>query len=79
MDFGTGNQRETRPRQQGSPDLCLGRLGALLELVCKAALSAVLPVRVPSHEDTSTARLVGAFTSETLDLSVAIDLVEFQD
>lgn len=43
------------------------------------ALATVLTVLVPSHEDTSTAGVVGALTTETSDLARFVNLVELQD
>ena len=53
--------------------------GTLLEFVGSAALAAVLTIRVPRHEDTSTASLGWAFTSQTLDLAIGIDLVVLEN
>lgn len=44
----------------------------------ETALSAVLAVEVVGHEDTGTARLVGALASQARDLAVAVDLVVLQ-
>jgi len=43
------------------------------------ASSAVLTIRHGSHEDTSTASLVGALSPQSLDLAIAVNLVVFQD
>ena len=51
----------------------------LLEDVGQTALSAVLTVMVPSHEDTSTAGSAGAFTTKTGDLARLVDLVVLED
>lgn len=56
----------------------LSLLGAV-ELVGETALSAVLAVRVPRHEDTGATGRVGALSPESLDLSVRVDLVVLQD
>lgn len=58
--------------------LCLGGLGVCVEGVGESALSAVLAVLVPGHEDASSAGLGGALSSETLDLAVRVDLVVSQ-
>ena len=42
--------------------------------VGEAALPAVLPIEVGGHEDTGTALLAGALTSETGDLTILINL-----
>lgn len=54
-------------------------LATLLEDVSQTAATAVLTVVVHGHEDTSTASLVGALTTETGDLSVVVDLVVLED
>ena len=57
----------------------LSSLALLLEDVGQTAATAVLTVVVPSHEDTSTAGLGGALTTETGDLAVTIDLVKLEN
>jgi hypothetical protein len=52
---------------------------ALLEDVGQTALSAVLTVMMPSHEDTSTALGVGALTTETGDLARLVNLVVLEN
>jgi hypothetical protein len=51
----------------------------LLEDVGQTALSAVLTVVMPSHEDTSTALGVGALTTETGDLARLVNLVVLEN
>ncbi|OZJ05554.1 hypothetical protein BZG36_01690 [Bifiguratus adelaidae] len=51
----------------------------VLEHICQTALAAVLTIMVPSHENTSTASVVGALTSETGDLAGLVNLVVLQD
>jgi hypothetical protein len=43
------------------------------------ALSAGLPVLVPGHEDTGTTGGLGAFSTETLDTALRVDLVVLED
>jgi len=50
----------------------------LVKDVCQMAFAAILSVGHGSHEDTSSAGVGGAFTSETLDLSLSINLVELE-
>jgi hypothetical protein len=59
-------------RVEGRKDLSIL---TLLEDVGQTALSAVLTVMMPSHEDTSTALGVGAFTTKTSDLARLVNLV----
>jgi hypothetical protein len=54
-------------------------LGLLLVDESQGALSAVSAVLMSSHEDSSAAGLSWAFASQTVNLSVLIDLVVFQD
>jgi len=58
---------------------CLGSLAFLLEDVGQSAASAVLTVVMPGHEDTGTAGLGGALTTETGDLAVSVNLVELEN
>lgn len=51
----------------------------LLEDVGQVALTAVLTVLVPSHEDTSTAGRVRALAAKTGDLARFVNLVELKD
>ena len=51
----------------------------LLEDVGQTALSAVLTVVMPSHEDTSTALGVGALTTKTGDLARLVNLVVLEN
>jgi len=57
----------------------LSRLVLLAKDVGQMAAAAVLAVLHGSHEDTSTASIVGALAAETLDLAVAVDLVVLED
>jgi hypothetical protein len=43
------------------------------------AATTVLAVLHGSHEDTGTASLLGALAAETLDLSIAVNLVVLKD
>jgi len=54
-------------------------LSGLVEDVCQVTTSAVLTVVHSSHEDTGTAVGSGALSSQTLDLSVTVDLVVLED
>ena len=51
---------------------------ALLDEISGGALTAVISVEVSGHESASTAELVWAGLSESLDLLVGIDLVVLQ-
>merc|ERR1719258_735830 len=51
------------------------RLFRVVKDVGKVAATAVLTVVHGSHEDTSTAGLVGALPPQTLNLAIAVDLV----
>lgn len=55
------------------------RLLALVKDVGEVALSAVLTVVHGSHEDTGPTLVSWALSSETLDLSIAINLVVLED
>jgi hypothetical protein len=55
------------------------RLGLLLVDESQCALSAVGAVLMGGHEDSSAAGFSWAFASQTVDFSVLIDLVVFQD
>jgi hypothetical protein len=57
----------------------MSNLVGLVELEGKVALSAVLAVLVGGHEDTGTALVRWALTTETGDLAVVIDLVVLED
>ena len=67
----------TRPQ----PSSCLEQrvLLTLGKGVGQTALSARLPVLVPSHEDTRTTSGLGALSSETLDTALRVDLVVLED
>merc|ERR1719419_172900 len=62
---------------------CVFMLGllvfGLVEHVGQAALAAVLPVKVGSHEDAGTTLLGRAFTTQTVDLAVVVRLVVLED
>jgi hypothetical protein len=55
------------------------RLFGIVENVGEVALAAVLAVVHGSHEDTSTALLLRALSPQTLDLSIAVDLVVLEN
>ena len=59
--------------------LSSGRLGALLEHESELALSAVLTVLVPRHEDASTALRRRALPTKALDVAITVDLVVLED
>ncbi len=46
--------------------------------VGEAALATILSVKMGGHEDTSSAVIIGAFTSQTGDLAVLINLKSFE-
>merc|ERR1712053_24196 len=71
--LGAGTEKQRRVSIEGS--LLLG----LVEHIRQAALAAVLPVVVSSHEDSSSALLSRALTSQTVDLAVIINLVVLED
>jgi len=52
---------------------------SVVELVGKVATSTVLTISHGSHEDTSTAISVWALAAETLNLSIAVDLVVLEN
>jgi len=52
-------------------------LGARLEGVSQATFAAVLAILVKGHEDTSATLGRGAFTTESFDFAIRIDLVIF--
>lgn len=54
-------------------------LFVLIKHVGKVALATVLAVVHSSHEDTSTTSLLGTLPPQTLDLSVTVDLVVFEN
>lgn len=60
-----------------NPVLRIGhcRLFRVIEDVGQVALAAVLTVVHGSHEDTSAALWSGAFSPQTLDLAITVDLV----
>ena len=66
------HDRSTHPNETRS--LVLG----FVEDVRQAAFTAILPVKMGCHEDTGIALFAGALTSETGDLAVLVNLVEFE-
>ena len=50
----------------------------LVEDEGEAALAAVLTIKVRGHEDTGTAVVVGALTTQTRDLAVLVNLLTYQ-
>merc|ERR1719386_673348 len=54
-------------------------VASLLDEISQVAFAAVVTVLVHSHEDAWTANLMGAFTPQTGDLVVGINLVELED
>ena len=60
-----------------NPFLRIGQshLFRVIEDVCQVALAAVLTIVHRGHEDTSAALWSGAFSPQTLDLAITVDLV----
>ena len=46
---------------------------------CEAASAAIMTVKMVGHEDTGTALLIFAFSSETGDFAIVVHFVEFQN
>jgi len=51
----------------------------LVEDVGETTFSAVLAIKMARHEGSSTTRLIGAFSSQTSDLAILINLVVLED
>lgn len=56
---------------------CLLLVGLVVD-ICEAALATVLPVKMCSHEDTSTTVVAGTLSPQASDLPILIHLVELE-
>merc|ERR1719401_2804892 len=65
---------KNRPQATHRPSLVV----ALLDEVCEMALTTVIAIGVNRHEDTGAAELMRALSTQTRDLVIGIDLIEFQ-
>jgi len=55
------------------------RFGAGLESISQATAAAILTIWVEGHKDTGPALSCGTFATETLDLSIGVYFVVFED
>ena len=59
---------------EGSEHLFVGFFSRFVEDVSQTTFTTVLSIKVGSHEDTSTTFLVRAFTSQSSDFTVFVNL-----